>query len=171
MKRIALISDTHGYFGEDINKYLREVDEIWHAGDIGPMDVVKKYESLSKPFRAVYGNIDDHVVRRSFAEVLKFTEQGVNVLMIHIGGYPGRYSPKARQLLSEWPCDLFISGHSHITKIMRDQNRNLVHMNPGACGIHGLHQVRTLLRFSLSKGRIFDVEVVELGRRGKSDSG
>lgn len=167
MKRIALISDTHGYAGEDVARYLTEVDEIWHAGDIGPIETVRFYEGLGKVFRAVYGNIDDHLVRRSFPEVLVFEIEGLNVVIIHIGGYPGHYSARAREALKKWPCDLFISGHSHITKVMRDQNLDLIHMNPGACGQHGFHGIRTLIRFSVENAKVFDVEVVELGRRGK----
>lgn len=168
MKRIALISDTHSYFGEDVNKYLTNVDEIWHAGDIGQMKTVYEYESLGPVFRAVYGNIDNHEIRRSFKEILRFSVEGLQVLMIHIGGYPGRYSAKAFEELNKEPCDLFISGHSHITKVIRDPRRDLIHMNPGSCGHHGIHIVRTLIRFSVEKGKIFDAEVVELGRRGRN---
>jgi putative phosphoesterase len=167
MKRISLISDTHGYFGEDVNKYLRETDEIWHAGDIGDMDTLKKYESLGRPFRAVYGNIDDQLVRRSLPEILRFDAEGVHILMLHIGGYPGRYSSRARQLIRENRPDLLICGHSHITRIIRDPVNQLIHMNPGSCGQQGFHQVRTLIRFSVHEGSISGVEVVELGRRGR----
>jgi putative phosphoesterase len=167
MKRIGLISDTHAYTGADVADYLSEVDEIWHAGDIGPLATVHFYEGLGKPFRAVYGNIDDHLVQRTFPEVLAFSIEGLQVIMIHIGGYPGRYTAKAREAFKKWPCDLFISGHSHITKVMRDPKLDLIHMNPGACGQHGFHGIRTLIRFSVENGKIFDVEVVELGRRGK----
>jgi putative phosphoesterase len=166
MTSIALISDTHGYFGEDVNKYLVGVDEVWHAGDIGDVSTLEKYESLGKTFRAVYGNIDGHRLRRDYEEYLDFEIDGLKVLMIHIGGYPGRYSKEAYALINQKKYDLFISGHSHITKVMRDPKHNLIHMNPGSCGHHGFHLMRTLIRFKIDAGQIRDLEVIELGRRG-----
>jgi len=165
-KKIALISDTHGYFDEDSNKYLREVDEIWHAGDIGDQETALKYEGLGPRFRAVFGNIDNHLLRRMYPEVLQIEVEGVSVLMMHIGGYPGRYSKKGWQLLYRSNVDLFISGHSHITKVMRDKKFDLIHMNPGSCGHHGIHIFRTLIRFTIDEGNIRDVELIELGKRG-----
>ena len=165
MKKIALISDTHSYFGEDVNKYLGECDEIWHAGDIGDIETLDSYREISK-VRAVYGNIDGHVLRSDIPEYLFFMVEGLKVLMIHIGGYPGRYMPKAKELIKTYNPDIFISGHSHILKVIPDRKNDLLHMNPGACGIKGFHSVRTLLLFSLNKGQIKDVRVVELGNRG-----
>jgi putative phosphoesterase len=167
MKRIALISDTHGYVGEDIFKYLVNCDELWHAGDIGDMQTLEKYETILPAFRGVYGNIDDHRIRAAIPEYQSFEIEGLKVLMTHIGGYPGRYYPGTRSKLEKEHFGLFISGHSHITKIMKDKKYDLVHMNPGSCGHHGFHLIRTLIRFSVENGKIFDVEVVELGRRGK----
>lgn len=165
MKKIALISDTHSYFEEDVNKYLTECDEIWHAGDIGDIETLDKYRVISK-VRAVYGNIDGHELRSDIPEYLFFTLDTLRVLMIHIGGYPGRYTPKARELIISYNPDLFISGHSHILKVIPDKRNDLLHMNPGACGIKGFHSVRTLLLFSINKGKIEDVRVVEFGNGG-----
>ena len=159
--KIALISDTHSYFEEDVNKYLRQVDEIWHAGDIGDLQTADNYRSI-KPFRAVYGNIDSHELRIEYPEFLSFEINGLKVLMIHIGGYPGFYSPRARQLIQEHKPELFISGHSHILKVMPDKKHNLLHMNPGSCGRKGFHSIRTLILFDIQAGNIENVRVVEL---------
>jgi len=164
MKEIALISDTHTYFGEDVNKYLSKCDEIWHAGDIGDLETLDKYRSIKK-VRAVYGNIDGHEVRSDSPEHLFFTLESVKVVMIHIGGYPNRYTPKARNLIHKYRPDIFISGHSHILKIIGDPKYNLLHMNPGSCGKKGFHAIRTLILFNLDKGKIENVRVVELGQR------
>jgi putative phosphoesterase len=164
MKRIGLISDNHGYFGEDIMKYLQEVDEVWHAGDIG------NYESIvpiieEKPFRAVYGNIDSGKIRTEFPLNLEFSCDGVKVFMTHIGGYPGRYRKRVKDILAEIKPDLYICGHSHICKVMYDDSLSLLHMNPGAYGRHGWHKIRTILRFSCDAGEIKNAEVIELGKR------
>ena len=164
MKNIALISDTHSYFGEDVNKYLKRSDEIWHAGDIGDIETLDKYRSLKKT-RAVYGNIDGHEFRNDIPEHLFFEIEKLKVLMIHIGGYPNRYRPKAKELIKEYKPDIFISGHSHILKIMPDKGNDLLHMNPGACGIKGFHAVRTIILFSLDKGKIENVRVVEFDKK------
>lgn len=161
--KIALISDTHFCFEEDVNKYLREVDEIWHAGDIGDLNTADKYNVL-KPLRAVYGNIDGHEIRTEYPEYLYFNAGGINVLMTHIGGYPGRYTPQARSLIEEYKPDLFITGHSHILKIMPDKKYNLLHMNPGSCGTKGYHSIRTLILFDIEASNIENVRVVELAR-------
>lgn len=166
MKKIALISDTHSYFGEDINKYLVDCDEIWHAGDIGDIETFDKYENIGN-LRAVYGNIDGHEVRSACPEYIVFKIENHKVLIIHIGGYPGRYTPKARQLINRFRPDIFISGHSHILKIIPDKTNNLLHMNPGASGIKGFHIVRTLILFDLEDDKIENVRVVEIGDRGK----
>lgn len=164
--RIGLISDTHSYIEESIFEYFEECDEIWHAGDIGSLEVVQRLEKF-KPFKAVYGNIDGGVLRQEFPENLIFECEGVKVLMTHIGGYPGRYTARVRKLLLEHRPKLYICGHSHILKVMPDRKLDLLHMNPGAAGIHGFHQMKTIIRFSLEEGTIKDVEVVELGLRGK----
>lgn len=165
MKKIGLLSDTHGYWDEKYKDYFNPCDEIWHAGDIGSIELAVQFEKI-KPFKAVYGNIDDALVRKTYPRVLRFTEENVEVLMTHIGGYPGHYDPSIREELFSKPPKLFISGHSHILKVMYDKELQCLHMNPGAAGIYGFHQIRTLLRFVLNKGNIQDLEVIELGKRG-----
>ena len=166
MKKIALISDTHSFLGDDVISHLRNVDEIWHAGDVGSLETLEELESITK-VRAVYGNIDDHRVRAALPLDLEFDCEGVQVLMTHIGGYPGRYTKRVKQLLNERRPDLYICGHSHITKITRDHQLDLLHMNPGACGIIGFHLFRTFLVFECASGKIQNVQLVELGKRGK----
>jgi putative phosphoesterase len=162
--KIALISDTHSYFDEDVNKYLMDVDEIWHAGDIGDLVTADKYKNI-KPLRAVYGNIDGHEVRSEYPEFRFFKAEELKVLMVHIGGYPGRYSPLARKLIMDHRPDLFISGHSHILKIIPDHKFDLLHMNPGSCGTKGFHKVRTMILFEI-KGKSYEnVRIVELASR------
>ncbi len=160
MKRILLLSDTHGYMDDDILKYVRQADEVWHAGDIGDLKVTDAIKAL-KPLRAVYGNIDDAKARQEFPEVNRFMCEGVDVCITHIGGYPGKYVPKIRTLLQQHPPKLFICGHSHILKVMPDKTLHLLHMNPGAIGIHGFHQVRTMLRFTIDVNKIDNLEVIE----------
>jgi putative phosphoesterase len=164
--RIALISDTHSHLPDNLFEFLEECDEIWHAGDIGAWDVVDRLEALGKPFRAVYGNIDDHKVRQAFPEHQRFICEGLDVWMTHIGGYPGRYPKRIRAMMDRNAPKLFISGHSHILKVMPDKKYNLLHMNPGACGVHGWHKVKTILRFSIEDGEVHSLEAVELGLRG-----
>jgi putative phosphoesterase len=166
MKRIGLLSDTHSYLDEKILDYFEECDEIWHAGDIGDVSVADQLEAF-RPFRAVYGNIDDEKVRVRYPENLRFECEGMDVFMTHIGGYPGRYNKRVREILQEDPPDLYICGHSHILKIMPDKKLDLLHINPGACGIHGFHKVRTIVRFTIKEAKIEDLEVIELGLRGK----
>jgi putative phosphoesterase len=166
MKRIGLLSDTHSYLDEKILDYFEECDEVWHAGDIGDVSVADQLEAF-RPFRAVYGNIDDEKIRVRYPENLRFECEGMDVFMIHIGGYPGRYSKKVREILQEDPPDLYICGHSHILKIMPDKKLDLLHINPGACGVHGFHKVRTIVRFSVKEAKIEDLEVIELGLRGQ----
>ena len=161
MKKIGLLSDTHNWWDEKYEKYFADCDEIWHAGDIGSMDLALRFEAL-KPFRAVYGNIDDSKVRSAYPEFLRFTIEDVDVLMTHIGGYPGKYDPRVRSILYTKPPKLFIDGHSHILKVMFDKKLNCLHINPGAAGKYGFHQVRTLIRFIVDKGNISDLEVIEL---------
>lgn len=164
MTKIALISDTHSYFEEDVNKYLRECDYILHAGDIGDVTIYDKYSKLGK-LKAVHGNIDNHEVRIECPEYLFFKIEDISILMIHIGGYPGRYTPKASALIRKYKPDLFISGHSHILKIIPDRKNDLLHMNPGACGKKGFHAVRTLILFDIEDDKMKNARVVELSRR------
>jgi putative phosphoesterase len=165
MKRIALLSDTHSYFDERIAHYLRDADEIWHAGDFGTAAVVEELTALAPVFRGVYGNIDGRDVRLTQPLVQDFEVEGLHVLMTHIGGYPGHYAPAARPLLQAARPGLFISGHSHILRVMPDPKLGLLHLNPGAAGHHGFHKVRTLLRFGVSEGRVVELQAVELGPR------
>ncbi|WP_281389451.1 metallophosphoesterase family protein [Chitinophaga qingshengii] len=155
------MSDTHSYLHPQVFKYFEGVDEIWHAGDIGNVELADQLEAF-KPFRAVYGNIDGADIRIRYPETLRFTVEGVAVLMTHIGGYPGKYTPGIREILKKDPPKLFICGHSHILKVMPDPALQLLHMNPGACGQQGWHKVKTLLRFQLNEGRIEQLEVIEL---------
>ena len=160
------MSDTHGFLDERVLKYFEACDEIWHAGDIGTIEVADKVEAF-KPFRAVYGNIDGADIRRCYPLDLRFDCEGLDVLITHIGGYPNRYSKRVREMMLENPPKLFISGHSHILKVMPDSKFDLLHINPGACGNHGFHQIKTIVRFSVDAGEVFDLEVIELGKRGR----
>lgn len=163
MKKILLLSDTHGYMGEDILKHIRSCDEVWHAGDIGDLKVTDAIKKL-KPLRAVYGNIDGSEARSEFPLHQKFMIEGIEVWITHIGGYPNRYSKNIREEIKDECPDLFISGHSHILKVMQDRKLNLLHMNPGAIGKHGFHKVRTMLRFCVANGKIKQLEVIEFKR-------
>jgi putative phosphoesterase len=146
-----------------MRKYMHQVDEIWHAGDIGNLHVITEIRKI-KPLRAVYGNIDGQEIREEYPEDLYFELEGVKVYMTHIGGYPGRYKPKVKQFIKKYPVDLFISGHSHILKVLYDEQHHLLHMNPGAAGKYGFHKVRTMLRFQLENGSIQKAEVIEMKR-------
>jgi len=141
-------------------EYAQQADEIWHAGDIGDISVTDKLAEI-KPLRAVYGNIDDNKARAEFPLNNRFTLEGVDVWITHIGGYPGKYNPAIRKEITENPPKLFICGHSHILKVMPDKQLGLIHMNPGAVGKHGFQKVRTMLRFELNKGKIENLEVIE----------
>jgi putative phosphoesterase len=165
MVKILLISDTHSHLDERMLSYAQEADEIWHAGDIGHSNVLQNLESIKK-VRAVYGNIDGHEIRRMAPLVQHFEIEGLKVWMTHIGGYPGRYAKGVSEALDKTRPNLFICGHSHILKVMPDKKRKLLHMNPGACGHHGFHKFRTMLRFQISNGSIHDLEAIELGKRG-----
>lgn len=164
MTKILLLSDTHSHMDERILDYAKSVDEIWHAGDFGNMNVVEYLEKVNT-LRGVYGNIDDAKIRATFPEILRFTCEEVEVLMIHIGGYPERYSAKTKTELKKKKAQLFISGHSHILKVMFDKKNHLLHLNPGAAGKYGWHKMRTMLRFSIDGNEIKDLEVIELGRK------
>lgn len=161
MLRIGLLSDTHGWWDDKYTEYFSVCDEIWHAGDIGSEEVARKL-SLIKPLRAVYGNIDGQSLRRSYPRIACFQIEEVKVMMTHIGGYPGRYAPEIKKELLAYAPQLFISGHSHILKVMYDKTLNCLHVNPGAAGKSGFHQVRTLLRFTIDRTEIKDLEVIEL---------
>jgi len=158
-----LISDTHGYMGKDILKYVSECDEVWHAGDIGSLEVSETLKNL-KSLRAVHGNIDNSEIRIEFKAEEEFTIEGLKVWITHIGGYPGNYAKNVESKLKEISPDLFICGHSHILKIMKDKKLNLIHMNPGAIGKYGFHNIRTMIRFEVSNGNIDNVEVIEFKR-------
>lgn len=163
MKKILLLSDTHSYIDKKIVSYAEKADEIWHAGDIGDLKVTDQLKKIA-PLRAVYGNIDNAEARSEFPLHNRFTEEGVDVWITHIGGYPGRYNPSIREEIYGNPPKLFICGHSHILKVMNDKKNGLLHMNPGAIGTHGFHKVRTMLRFEIDSGKISNLEVIEFKR-------
>lgn len=165
MIRIGLLSDTHNYLNPKIFDYFEECDEIWHAGDVGTSAIIDALEA-HKPVVGVYGNIDGQDVRGRFAENAIMEKEGLRVLMTHIGGYPPRYSARVKTLIKKHRPQLYICGHSHILKIMPDPaNPGLLHINPGAAGKYGFHQIATLVRFSISHARIHDLQVIELGKR------
>lgn len=164
--KIGLMSDTHGYLDPKLYEHFKDCEEIWHAGDIGNIQLADQLESFKK-FRAVYGNIDGHELRVVYPEELIFDCEGSKIYMTHIGGYPGRYPSRIREKLIHYKPDIFICGHSHILKVMRDKKLELIHLNPGACGVHGFHHMKTLIRFELNTGKIQNIEVIELGLRGK----
>ena len=164
MKKILLISDTHSHIDDTILKYVDWSDEVWHAGDIGDLVVTDSIKKR-KPLRAVYGNIDDAKARMEFPLHNRFWCEGVDVWITHIGGYPGKYNQSIRELLKKTPPKLFICGHSHILKVQFDKTLQLLHMNPGACGVHGFHQIRTMLRFEIDGDKIQNLEVVEIGNK------
>ena len=162
--KILLLSDSHSYIDDRILDYAKNADEIWHCGDFGSLEVIEKLEKI-KPLRGVYGNIDGTEIRKIFPEVLRFKCEDVEVLMIHIGGYPNKYTPLAKKEILEKAPKLFISGHSHILKAMYDQKNNLLHLNPGAMGKVGWHQMRTMMRFEINGDQIENLEVIELGKK------
>ena len=160
-KRIGLLSDTHAWWDNRYIKYFEECDEIWHAGDIGSLEVAMRLQEI-RPLRAVCGNCDGGDLRRLFPTLLRWDCEGADVLMTHIGGYPGRYDPSIRPKLYARPPKLFISGHSHILKVQYDQSLGLLHINPGAAGLQGWQKTRTLVRFTADEGQFKDLEVIEL---------
>ncbi|HYX07880.1 MAG TPA: metallophosphoesterase family protein [Bacteroidales bacterium] len=162
--KIGLISDTHGFIDEKIIAFLSECKEIWHAGDIGNLTVIEQLERIAT-VRAVFGNIDGTEIRQKFKEKECFNVEDVNVLMMHIGGYPGNYSKEAYHEIRSVSPKLFISGHSHILKVIFDKRNHLLHINPGAAGKNGFHMVRTAIRFKIESSEIKDLEVLELPRR------
>jgi putative phosphoesterase len=164
MIKIGLLSDTHDYLDEAVFRHFASCDEIWHAGDFGTAAIADALAEF-KPLRGVYGNIDGQDIRSVYPETLVFTCEQVKVLMIHIGGYPPRYNPRAKPLIQEHRPQLFISGHSHILKVMYDDMMQCLHMNPGAAGKQGWHKVRTLIRFEIDGADIKNCTVIELGSR------
>lgn len=163
MKRIGLLSDTHGTISQRTLKFFEPVDEIWHAGDIGTPELADQLAAF-KPFRAVWGNIDNHILRRMYTETLRFTTEGVDTLMTHIGGYPGKYDHRIRQELQTNPPKLLICGHSHILKVIFDKKYNCLHINPGAAGSKGFHTLCTSVRFELENGVVKNLEIQEFNR-------
>lgn len=164
MKKILLLSDTHSFIDEQILKFVKQADEVWHAGDIGDLHVTDEIQKL-KPLRAVYGNIDNKDARAEFPLDNRFLVEGVDVWITHIGGYPSKYNMRVREMIKQNPPKLFICGHSHILKVQYDEKLQLLHLNPGAAGKHGFHKVRTMLRFVLDKGDIKELEIIELAKR------
>ena len=167
MKKIILLSDTHSALDERFLPHLEDANEIWHAGDIGNVEIIDKLNKITQT-RVVYGNIDNHTIRAEFPLNQSFKIEEINVFMTHIGGKPYSYTKRIANFLLETKPDLFICGHSHICKIQMDKKLNMLYMNPGAAGINGFHKVRTLIRFSIEGARIYDCEVIELGNRVKS---
>ncbi|MGB4846118.1 MAG: metallophosphoesterase family protein [Ferruginibacter sp.] len=163
MTRIGLISDTHHYLDENIFEHFKDCDEVWHVGDFGD-GIVERLKSF-KPLKGVYGNIDDKAIRSEFPEQLIFMCEDVKVMMRHIGGYPPKYNPETKKEILMHKPQLFISGHSHILKIMYDDKLNCLHMNPGAAGKQGWHKIRTIIRFVIDGKEMKDAEVIELGVR------
>ena len=166
MKRIGLLSDTHSYWDERYEKYFADVDEIWHAGDIGSTELAERFQAF-KPFRAVCGNCDGGDLRRMFPELLRFKCEDADIMIKHIGGYPGNYDRSIIGRMYTCPPDLFISGHSHILKILYDKTLRCLHINPGAAGLQGWQKVRTLVRFTVDGKEFKDLEVIELGEKKK----
>ena len=164
MKKILLLSDTHSYIDEQILKFVKQADEVWHVGDIGNLEVIDRIKKL-KPIRAVYGNIDNALIRSEYPLDNKFIIEKVTVWMTHIGGYPNRYDQRIKEEIKKNSPQLFISGHSHILKVMFDKKLNILHMNPGAAGKHGFHNVRTMIRFEIHEDKISKLEVIELENR------
>ena len=163
MKKILLLSDTHGHIDDHMMKYVKESDEVWHAGDIGTTQVTDTISS-QKPLRAVFGNIDNHELRLSFPEELLFECEDINIYMTHIGGRPGRYAKGISEKIKSIKPKIFICGHSHILKIQYDKVNQLLFINPGAIGKHGFHKVRTMVRFEIDKSDIKNMEVIEIKR-------
>ncbi len=163
MKKIGLLSDTHGTFDNALRLFFADVDEIWHAGDIGSLALADQIAAF-KPLRAVWGNIDGAECRRAFKKLISFDCEGERVVMTHIGGYPKRYTPEAMTYILKERPTIFISGHSHILKAIYDTQHNLLHLNPGGAGNYGIHKVRTAMRFKIDHERIFDMEIGEWQR-------
>ena len=164
MKQIILLSDTHHTLDERFFPHFKIADEIWHAGDIGNLSVIEKLRDFA-PLKAVWGNIDNNDIKSSFKEILNFKCENVNVIMTHIGGYPPNYNNKTLPIIKQIKPDLFISGHSHILKVMYDKKRCLLHMNPGAIGNYGIHKLKTILSFKIDLKEIKHLKIIEFPRK------
>ncbi|MDA8859325.1 metallophosphatase family protein [Flavobacteriaceae bacterium] len=164
MKKILLISDTHGYIDQRIIQYAKQSDETWHAGDIGELKVTDELKKVTT-LRAVHGNIDNNKIRAEYPENLRFQIEEMKIWITHIGGYPNKYNQRIRQEIYTNPPDIFICGHSHILKVINDKKLDCLHINPGAIGKHGFHQVRTMIRFEIMKSKIQNLEVIEFKRQ------
>ena len=164
MKKILLLSDTHGHLDDKIIKYVNQADEVWHAGDIGKEEIINYLTEL-KPLKSVFGNIDDKETRLITKEFLYFNYEKNKVLITHIAGYPGKYNKNVNRLISIYEPNILVCGHSHILKVMYDKKNKHLHLNPGAAGISGFHNIRTMLRFKLDSDKIKELEVIELGKR------
>lgn len=172
MKKILIISDTHSHLDEKLIKYIEEADEVWHGGDIGTYDICKQIEKTCgersrtiKPLKAVWGNIDGTDLRKTYKEHLIFKCEDVKVYITHIAGPVGKYNPKVREMILQEKPDLFVCGHSHILKVMFDKTYNMLHVNPGACGVHGFHKVKTVVRLEVDGKNLKNLDVIELGKR------
>ena len=163
--RIGLLSDTHSHIDDGILAHCKGCDEIWHAGDIGSLEVTDRLATVA-PIVAVYGNLDDHQIRRTWPENQLFEREGVRILITHIAGYPGRYNARVKKLIAEFQPQVVMVGHSHIVKVLRDPTDHHLHINPGAAGIHGFHKVRTIATMQIEAGRLHDFKLIELGKRG-----
>lgn len=164
MKKILLLSDTHGHLDDKIIKYVNQADEVWHAGDIGKEEIINYLTEL-KPLKAVFGNIDDKKIRLITKEFLYFNYEKNKILITHIAGYPGKYNKNVNRLISIYEPNILVCGHSHILKVMYDKKNKHLHLNPGAAGISGFHNIRTMLRFKLDSDKIKELEIIELGKR------
>lgn len=164
--KIGLLSDTHGYLDPALFNYFDQCDEIWHAGDIGDVSVIKELSDF-KPVKAVFGNIDDQTIRSEFPEELEFSCEGASVYITHIGGKPFQYNKEVLKSIKENRPDIFVCGHSHILRVIYDKHNKLLYLNPGAAGKHGLHKVRTALRFEIKNGKARNMEIIELGNRSE----
>ena len=169
--KIGLLSDTHGHFDEKIYQYFQQCDEIWHAGDIGNVELYNQLCDF-KPVKAVFGNIDNHEIRAVCPEWHQFNCEGLEIWMTHIGGYPPKYNRKVYSKLQKHNPDIFICGHSHILKVMTDPRlNNLLFLNPGAAGKHGFHKVKTVIRFEINDKKVENMQVIELGKRAQKKQG
>ncbi len=165
--KIGLLSDTHGFLDHSIYEHFNDCDEVWHAGDIGDEAMLQQLEAF-KPVRAVFGNIDNRVLQAKLPEDLWFISEGLTICMTHIGGAPPNYNPRVKKVLAERVPDIFICGHSHILRIKKDPKyKNMLYLNPGAAGNHGFHHMKTMVRFEINGKEIRNMEVIELGKRGK----